>query len=29
MYVYAFGFLMMTLQLFINNKLKSIAHLPL
>ena len=27
-YIYAFGFIMMTPQLFINHKLKSVAHLP-
>jgi hypothetical protein len=27
-YVYAFGFIMMTPQLFINYKLKSVAHMP-
>ena len=27
-FIYAFGFVMMTPQLFINYKLKSVAHLP-
>jgi hypothetical protein len=27
-FVYAFGFVMMTPQLYINYKLKSVAHMP-